>query len=94
MTFQFPSDVSVSVRETLCALCIAIAQVMRRALSKPPPMPMYLTVRRVEYRDRAGGDRLFDPLPPRPLRLSSATRQSSVSVYAWSACRVCFRARR
>ena len=32
MTFQFPSDVSVSVRETLCALCIAIAQVMRRAL--------------------------------------------------------------
>ena len=28
MTFQFLSDVSVSVRETLCALCIAIAQVM------------------------------------------------------------------
>ena len=93
MTFQFPSNVSVSVRETLCALCIAIAQVMRRALSMSPPMPMYLTVR-VVYRDRAGGDRLFDPLPPRPLRLSSATRQSSVSVYAWSACRVCFRARR
>ena len=78
MTFQFLSDVSVSVRETLCALCIAIAQVMRRALSKPPPMPMYLTVR-VVYRDRAGGDRSFDPPPP----LSSA-----------SVCHVCFRARR
>ena len=60
MTFQFLSDVSVSVRETLCALCIAIAQVMRRALSMSPPMPMYLTVR-VVYRDRAGGDRSFRP---------------------------------
>ena len=61
MTFQFPSNVSVSVRETLCALCIAIAQVMRRALSMSPPMPMYLTVR-VVYRDRAGGDRSFRAL--------------------------------
>ena len=59
MTFQFPSDVSVSVG-TLCALCIATAQVMRRALSMSPPMPMYLTVR-VVYRDRAGGDRSFRP---------------------------------
>ena len=61
MTFQFPSNVSVSVRETLCALCIAIAQVMRRALSMSPPMPMYLTVS-VVYRDRAGGDRFFRPV--------------------------------
>ena len=67
MTFQFLSDVSVSVRETLCALCIAIAQVMRRALSKSPPMPMYLTVR-VVYRDRAGGDRSFRPAAAPQLR--------------------------
>ena len=67
MTFQFPSDVSVSVRETLCALCIAIAQVMRRALSMSPPMPMYLTVR-VVYRDRAGGDRFVRPAAAPELR--------------------------
>ena len=65
MTFQFPSNVSVSVRATLCALCIAIAQVMRRALSMSPPMPMYLTVR-VVYSiaiAQVAIDR-FDPPPP------------------------------
>ena len=63
MTFQFSSNVSVPV---LCALCIAIAQVMRRALSMSPPMPMYLTVR-VVYIAQVAIDR-FDPPPP----LSSA----------------------